>query len=209
MSTRYVAKELTDENYCDAVSGKTEEKTSNRKKTLDDLQSLHLSSASSTPSETEQEKEKTGESLEIKAVRRLFLGGKAKSVIGLFKRGKKSSSPSVQAEAQEEQPRASRWTRQQVEANSKRQFLKNKHRGMCGADDKRKQGAEARRPKNERRGLRGADGKWKRGAEANHPKKMEPGSRSRSQKALTPEKAEARRRNEPTSKQQQNMVKVA
>ena len=128
-TTRYVAKELDDEKYSDVITDKSEK---NRKSEDDpegvkdnelkqsdekqeDLQSLHLTSSSSAS--TEKEEEKKEESREIKLLRNSFLGGEDKSVFELFQRGKKSSTSSEQSrEQEEEQPRASFWLKQEVEA---------------------------------------------------------------------------------------------
>ena len=139
-TTRYVAKELDDEKFSDAISDKTNEKkksdeTEDVKDTdlkqsdekQEDLQSLHLTSSSSSAS---TEKDKKEESPEIKSVRRLFLGGEDKSIFELFQRGKKTSTPSEQSrEQEEEQPRASFWSRQQVEARSRSHSPEERARG--------------------------------------------------------------------------------
>ena len=130
-TTRYVAKELDDEKFSDVISDKTEEKKKsddpkdvkdNDLKQSDekqeDLKSLHLTSSSSAS--TVKEEEKKEESREIKSLRNIFLGGEDKSVFELFKREKKTSTPSEQSrEQEEEQPRVSFWSRRQVEARSR------------------------------------------------------------------------------------------
>ena len=127
---RYVAKDFTDEIYSNAISVRTEEfKKSDEPKDVkeddlkqsdenqEDLQSLHLTSSSSSVS---TEKDKKEESREIKSLRNILLGGEDKSVFQLFKRDKKTSTPSEQSREQEgQQPRASFWSRRQVEARSR------------------------------------------------------------------------------------------
>ena len=80
-TTQYAAKELSDEQFSDAISGRGEDKKKSdepKDKPKDerqvDLQSLHLTSSSSAP--TEKEEEKKEERHEIKSVRRLFFGGR-------------------------------------------------------------------------------------------------------------------------------------
>ena len=131
-TTRYIAKDFTDEIYSNAISGRTEEKKKSDEPTdvkdtdlkqsdekQEDLQSLHLTSSSSAS--TVKEEEKKEESREIKSLRNIFLGGEDKSVFELFKRDdKKTSTPSEQSREQEEEhPRASFWSRRQVEARSR------------------------------------------------------------------------------------------
>ena len=130
-TTRYVVKELDNENFSDVISDKTEEKKkSDEPKDVkdndlkqsdekqEDLKSLHLTSSSSAS--TVKEEEKKEESREIKSLRNIFLGGEDKSVFELFKRKKKTSTPSEQSrEQEEEQPRESFWSRRQVEARSR------------------------------------------------------------------------------------------
>ena len=130
-TTRYVAKELDDEKFSDVISDKTDEKKkSDEPKDVkdndltqsdekqEDLKSLHLTSSSSAS--TVKEEEKKEESREIKSLRNIFLGGEDKSVFELFKREKKTSTPSEQSrEQEEEQPRVSFWSRRQVEARSR------------------------------------------------------------------------------------------
>ena len=140
-TTRYVAKELDDEKFSDVITDKSEEnrksedepegvkdndlKQSDEKQ--EDLQSLHLTSSSSSVS---SEKEKKEESREIKSLRNIFLGGEDKSVFELFQRGKKSSTASEQSrEQEEEQPRASFWSRRQVEARSRSHSPEERARG--------------------------------------------------------------------------------
>ena len=53
-----------------------------------------------------KEEEKKEENREIKSIRNIFLGGEDKSIFELFKRDKKTSTPSL-------------WSRRQVEARSK------------------------------------------------------------------------------------------
>ena len=140
-TTRYVAKELDDEKFSDVITDKSEEnrksedepegvkdndlKQSDEKQ--EDLQSLHLTSSSSSVS---TEKDKKEESREIKSLRNIFLGGEDKSVFELFQRGEKSSTPSEQSrEQEEEQPRASFWPRRQVEARSRSHSPEERARG--------------------------------------------------------------------------------
>ena len=140
-TTRYVAKYFADEIYSNAISGRTEEKKkSDEPKDVkenglkqsdekqEDLQSLHLTSSSSAS--TVKEEEKKEESREIKSLRNMFLGGEDKSVFELFKRDKKTSTPSEQSrEQEEEQPRASFWSRRQVEARSRSHSPEERARG--------------------------------------------------------------------------------
>ena len=138
-TTRYVAKELDDEKFSDVITDKSEEnrksdelkdepKDEPKDEKQEDLQSLHLTSSSSAS--TEKEEEKKEESREIKSLRNLFLGGEDKSVIELFKRDKKTSTPSEQSrEQEEEQPRASFWSRRQVEARSRSHSPEERARG--------------------------------------------------------------------------------
>ena len=134
-TTRYVAKELDDEQFSDVITDKSEE---NRKledepedepkdEKQEDLQSLHLTSSSSSVS---TEKDKKEESREIRSLRNLFLGGEDKSVFELFQRDKKSSTSSEQSrEQEEEQPKASFWSRRQVEARSRSHSPEERARG--------------------------------------------------------------------------------
>ena len=141
-TTRYVAKELDDEKFSDVITDKSEEnrksedepegvkdndlKQSDEKQ--EDLQSLHLTSSSSAS--TEKEEEKKEESREIRSLRNIFLGGEDKSVFELFQRDKKSSTSSEQSrEQEEEQPRASFWSRRQVEARSRSHSPEERARG--------------------------------------------------------------------------------
>ena len=140
-TTRYVAKYFADEIYSNAISGRTEEKKKsdepkdvkdNDLKQSDekqgDLQDLHLTSSS--PASTEKEEEKKEESREIKSLRNILLGGEDKSIFELFKRDKKTSTPSEQSrEQEEEQPRASFWSRRQVEARSRSHSPEERSRG--------------------------------------------------------------------------------
>ena len=140
-TTRYVAKELNDEKFSDVITDKSEEnrksedepegvkdndlKQSDEKQ--EDLQSLHLTSSSSSVS---TEKDKKEESREIRSLRNVFLGGEDKSVFELFQRDKKSSTSSEQSrEQEEEQPRASFWSRRQVEARSRSHSPEERARG--------------------------------------------------------------------------------
>ena len=123
-TTRYIAKDFTDEIYSNATSGPKDEPKDEKQ---EDLQSLHLTSSSSSAS---TEKDKKEESREIKSLRNIFLGGEDKSVFELFKRDKKTSTPSEQSrEQQEEQPRASFWSRRQVEARSRSHSPEERARG--------------------------------------------------------------------------------
>ena len=132
-TTRYVAKDFADEMYSNAVSGqkdeqKDEPKDEPKHEKQEDLQSLHVTSSSSAS--TVKEEEKKEESREIKSLRNIFLGGEEKSIFELFKREKKSSTPSEQSrEQEEEQPRASFWTRRQVEARSRSHSPEERARG--------------------------------------------------------------------------------
>ena len=139
-TTRYVAKELDDEKFSDVITDKSEEnrksedepedepKDEPKDEKQEDLQSLHLTSSSSAS--TEKEEEKKEESREIRSLRNLFLGGEDKSVFELFQRDKKSSTPSEQSrEQEEEQPRASFWSRRQVEARSRSHSPEERARG--------------------------------------------------------------------------------
>ena len=135
-TTRYVAKELDDEKFSDVITDKSEENRKSEDEPEDepkdekqeDLQSLHLTSSSSAS--TEKEAEKKEESREIRSLRNLFLGGEDKSVFELFQRDKKSSTSSEQSrEQEEEQPRASFWSRRQVEARSRSHSPEERARG--------------------------------------------------------------------------------
>ena len=139
-TTRYVAKELDDEKFSDVITDKSEEnrksedepedepKDEPKDEKQEDLQSLHLTSSSSAS--TEKEEEKKEESREIRSLRNLFLGGEDKSVFELFQRDKKSSTSSEQSrEQEEEQPRASFWSRRQVEARSRSHSPEERARG--------------------------------------------------------------------------------
>ena len=134
-TTRYVAKELDDEKFSDVITDKSEENRKSEDEPEDepkdekqeDLQSLHLTSSSSSVS---TEKDKKEESREIRSLRNLFLGGEDKSVFELFQRVKKSSTSSEQSrEQEEEQPRASFWSRRQVEARSRSHSPEERARG--------------------------------------------------------------------------------
>ena len=135
-TTRYIAKDFTDEIYSNATSGpkdepkdeaKDEPKDEPKDEKQEDLQSLHLTSSSSSAS---TEKDKKEESREIKSLRNIFLGGEDKSVFELFKRDKKTSTPSEQSrEQEEEQPRTSFWSRRQVEARSRSHSPEERARG--------------------------------------------------------------------------------
>ena len=131
-TTRYIAKDFTDEIYSNAISGPKDEPTDEPKdepkdEKQEDLQSLHLTSSSSSAS---TEKDKKEESREIKSLRNIFLGGEDKSVFELFKRDKKTSTPSEQSREQEEEhPRASFWSRRQVEARSRSHSPEERARG--------------------------------------------------------------------------------
>ena len=127
-TTRYIAKDFIDEIYSNATSGpKDEPKDEPEDEKQEDLQSLHLTSSSSSAS---TEKDKKEESREIKSLRNIFLGGEDKSVFELFKRDKKTSTPSEQSrEQEEEQPRASFWSRRQVEARSRSHSPEERARG--------------------------------------------------------------------------------
>ena len=130
-TTRYVAKDFTDEQFNDAISDKNEEKKKSDEpenvkdndlkqsdEQQEDLQSLHLTTSSKE------------ESPGIESVRRLFLGGEDKSIFELFKRDKKTSTLSEQSrEQEEEQPRASFWSRRQVEARSRSHSPEERARG--------------------------------------------------------------------------------
>ena len=127
-TTRYIAKDFADEIYSNAISElKDEPKDEPKDEKQEDLQSLHLTSSSSSASTEEDKKEA---SREIKSLRNIFLGGEDKSVFELFQRGKKSSTPSEQSrEQEEEQPRASFWSRRQVEARSRSHSPEERARG--------------------------------------------------------------------------------
>ena len=138
-TTRYIAKELDDEKFSDVITDKSEEnrksedepedepKDEPKDEKQEDLQSLHLTSSSSSVS---TEKDKKEESREIRSLRNLFLGGEDKSVFELFQRDKKSSTPSEQSrEQEEEQSRASFWSRRQVEARSRSHSPEERARG--------------------------------------------------------------------------------
>ena len=138
-TTRYIAKELDDEKFSDVITDKSEENRKSEDEPKDepedepkdekqeDLQSLHLTSSSSSVS---TEKDKKEESREIKSLRNIFLGGEDKSVFELFQRGKKSSTSSEPSrEQEEEQPRASFWSRRQVEARSRSHSPEERARG--------------------------------------------------------------------------------
>ena len=138
-TTRYIAKELDDEKFSDVITDKSEEnrksedepedepKDEPKDEKQEDLQSLHLTSSSSSVS---TEKDKKEESREIRSLRNLFLGGEDKSVFELFQRDKKSSTSSEQSrEQEEEQPRASFWSRRQVEARSRSHSPEERARG--------------------------------------------------------------------------------
>ena len=134
-TTRYVAKELDHEKFSDVITDKSEENRKSEDEPEDepkdekqeDLQSLHLTSSSSSVS---TEKDKKEESREIKLLRNIFLGGEDKSVFELFQRGKKSPTSSEQSrEQEEEQPRASFWSRRQVEARSRSHSPEERARG--------------------------------------------------------------------------------
>ena len=78
-ATRYIAKYFADEIYSNAISGpKDETKDEPKDEKQEDLQSLHLTSSSSSAS---TEKDKKEESREIKSLRNIFLGGEDKSVL--------------------------------------------------------------------------------------------------------------------------------
>ena len=83
-TTRYVANMLNDETSSDVISDKNGEKKKSVVEPEDlklsdekqeDLQSLHLTSASSTSASTEKGEEKKEESREIKSLRNIFAGG--------------------------------------------------------------------------------------------------------------------------------------
>ena len=150
-TTRYVAKELDDEKFSDVITNKSEENRKSEDEPEDvndiglkqsdekqeDLQSLHLTSSSSASAEKEEAKKE--ESREIKSLRNIFLGGEDKRLFEIFKRHKKTSTPSEQSREQEEaQPRASFWSRRQVEARSRSHSPEEKPRGnrfVCAADN--------------------------------------------------------------------------
>ena len=84
----------------------------------------------SSSSSASTEKDKKEESREIKSLRNIFSGGEDKSVFELFKRDKKTSAPSEQSrEQEEEQPRASFWSRRQVEARIRSHSREERARG--------------------------------------------------------------------------------
>ena len=77
-----------------------------------------------------EEEEKKEESREIESSRTKFLGGEDKSIFELFKRDKKTSTPSEQSRKQEEeQPKAPFWSRRQVEARSRSHSPEERARG--------------------------------------------------------------------------------
>ena len=116
-TTRYIAKDFADEICSNAISGRSEEKEkSDEPKDVKDndlnqsdekQEDLQKSSFNVIIVISINRKDKKEESREIKSLRNIFLGGEDKSIIELFKRDKKTSTPSEQSRKQEEeQPRA-------------------------------------------------------------------------------------------------------
>ena len=177
-TTRYIAKDFADEIYSNATSGpKDEPKDEQKDEKQEELQSLHLTSSSSSAS---TEKDKKEESREIKSLRNIFLGGEDKSVFELFKRDKKTSTPSEQSrEQEEEQPRASFWSRRQVEARSRSRSLSARGSSERHSPEERARGNQMNRRQLETRSRSNSPQEIARGSEWTR-EQMETRSRSRS-----------------------------
>ena len=181
-TTRYIAKDFADEIYSNAISGPNDEpKDEPKDEKQEDLQSLHLTSSSSSAS---TEKDKKEESREIKSLRNIFLGGEDKSVFELFKRDKKTSTRSEQSrEQEEEQPRASFWSRRQVEARSRSRSLSARGSSERHSPEERARGNQMNRRQLETRSRSNSPQEIARGSEWTR-EQMETRSRSRSPESI-------------------------